>query len=211
MTQKNSNNKLLTILLAVVIIFSIAVLAYTSLAPPTENETNNTAPSDSNGTDASKEPIILTITYGEDSQKFTLTQLKNMEYYTGYGGYRTSFPAIKGQGNYTGIPITSLLIPYVETLDSYKITVIAEDDYRSNYTYDEIMGNVSVYDATNASNENPIATGGVTLLLVYTFEGNPLNISQDGHLKIAYVNGPETITSSKYWAKYVTEIHIIGE
>jgi len=73
------------------------------------------------------------------------------------------------------------------------------------------MGNVSIYDASNASNAEPVSTGGVTMLLAYEFEDSTFNLQKEGRFKVAYVDGIDAITSSHYWAKFVVEIQINTE
>jgi hypothetical protein len=207
---KKSNFSIITAALVIVIIIAVAAVAYTTFTPPGEN-TDDTQ-DQQNGQPHTKEPpTALTLTYQDTTLKYTKTDITTMTATTGYGGYRTSFPSIKGLGNYTGIALTDLLKPLTQNLTSYSITVIAEDGYISNYSYNEIMGNVSLYDPTNASNEEPISTGGVTLLLAYEYEGQPLDEQTEGTFKIVYIDGYNAITSSRYWARFVDEIQIISE
>ena len=216
MTKKTNiplgSQKILTIALAIIIIASLGVVLYTTFVPPPNTEDiTDSNPDQSSDSDMQKEPIVLTITADNITQQYTMTQVQNMESYTGFGGFRTSHGFIKSQGNYTGIKIPTLIEDIIDSSSFSQITVIATDGYSINYTYEEVYGNVSVFDASNASNEDPIGEGGVHMLLAYEFEGKPLNITTDGQLKIAYVNGSDAITSSKYWAKFVAEIQIILE
>ncbi len=208
--EKKSNSTLITTALIIVIIIALAAFAYTTFTPPGEN-TDDTQDQQNGPSHTKEPPTALTLTNQDTTYTYTKTDITTMPATTGYGGYRTSFPSIKGQGNYTGIPIVELLEPLTQNLTTYSITVIAEDGYISNYSYDEIMGNVSLYDSTNASNEEPISTGGVTLLLAYKYEGQPLDEETDGTFKIVYIDGTNAITSSRYWAKFVVEIQINNE
>ena len=208
--EQKSNSPLITTALIIVIIIAIAAVAYTTFIPPGEN-TDNTQDQQNQQPHTKEPPTALTLTNQDTSYKYTKTDITTMPATTGYGGYRTSLPSIKGQGNYTGIAITDLLEPLTQNLTTYSITVIAEDGYISNYSYQEIMGNVSLYDPTNASNEEPVSTGDVTLLLAYEYEGQPLDEETEGTFKIVYIDGTNTITSSRYWAKFVVEIQINSE
>ena len=209
-TPQPSGNTLLTIALIIIIILSISVVAYTTFTTPDEEDTlNNLQQTESPNT--KEAPPVLTLRYQNDSITYTQTQIDSLSTIRGYGGYRTSFPGIKGQGNYTGIPIIDLIQPLTQNLTSYTITVYAEDGYTTNYTYEEIQGNISLYDASTPSNPDPIAAGGVTMILASQFEDQPFDLEKDGRFKIAIVNGYDTVTSSTYWAKFVTTIEIHTE
>jgi hypothetical protein len=209
--QTSSRNTLLTIALIIIIILSIIIVVYTTFTTPTNEDTHDNIDQQTETPPTKEAPPVLTIRHQDDAIVYTQAQLKNMPSIRGYGGYRTSFPIIKGQGNYTGIPITYLLKPMTQNLTTYIITIYAEDGYTTNYTYEEIQGNILLYDWTNASNAEPIAIGGVTMILAYQFEDQPLDVEIDGRFKIAFINGTDTVTSSKYWAKFVTEIEIYTE
>ena len=213
MPQKNTTQKtdikILSAALAIIIIISIIIVAYTTFTSPTNEDTPSEHIDDS--FQKIEEVTVLTLRYQDTTLEYALSDLHSMKTTTGYGGYRTSFPSITGQGNYTGIAFTGLLKPLTQNLTFYTITVYSEDGYISNYTYDEIMGNISIYDASNASITEPVSTGGVTMLLAYEFEDSALDVQNDGRFKIAYVDGIDAITSSQYWARFVVEIQINTE
>lgn len=208
-TPQKTDIKLLSAALAIIIIISVIIVAYTTFTSPNNEDTPSDYIDDS--FQKIEEVTVLTLRYQDTTLEYALSDLHSMKTTTGYGGYRTSFPSITGQGNYTGIAFTDLLKPLTQNLTFYTITVYSEDGYITNYTYDEIMGNVSIYDASNASITEPVSTGGVTMLLAYEFEDLALDVQNDGRFKIAYVDGTDAITSSQYWAKFVEEIQINAE
>ena len=131
---------------------------------------------------------------------------------TGYGGYRTSFPMIKDQGTYTGAAITALVYEVAGGIENYSITVYSSDDQNMTFNYTTILGNVNIYNASNASDSNPISTGDVIMILCYQKDGEYLDENSDGNLKIAFVNqDEEKITNSSFWRKYVVSIEINEE
>jgi hypothetical protein len=209
--EQKTNTRIITIALAVVIILSIVVVAYTTFTQPTSEDDNTSDDQQNNSSHTKEAPTVLTLSNHDTIIEYTQADINNLETTTGFGGYRTSFPTIQGVGNYTGVAITNLLKPLIQDLTNFSIAVIADDGYISNYSYSEIMGNVSLYNITNASNEEPVSTGGVTMLLAYQFEGQSLDIEKEGRFKIAYVNTTDAITSSRYWTKFVVEIQINPE
>ncbi|MFA5103403.1 MAG: hypothetical protein WC525_09660, partial [Candidatus Thermoplasmatota archaeon] len=71
--------------------------------------------------------------------------------------------------------------------------------------------NVSIYNPSNASDPNPTGTGAMTMVLAYQYEGDWLNESNDGKLKIVFLDDEGSITESSLWWKKVTSIRLITE
>ena len=69
-------------------------------------------------------------------------------------------------------------------------------------------GNVDIYNANNAS--EILDTGGVNMIICYQADGKPLNSSENGNIKIAFINqDEEKITPAFLWWKFVESIEII--
>ena len=193
----------ITILLAAIIIIAIIVVIYTNL-PDDGNEENDQL------TDR-KDTYRLTVVYNGAETSYTLDQLMEFDLMTGYGGYRTNFPSIKGQANYTGVIVTSLIEDIAGQIQNYSLKVWANENgliENQTYNYSVIQGNVNIYNASNAS--EIIDLGGVTMILCYQQDGQPLDDSNDGSIKIAFVNSEEErITPAFLWWKFVESIEII--
>jgi hypothetical protein len=201
--MSTKTNKILTAVVAIAIIVSVAVLVYVNLPKQTETLLeDNTA--------HKTIPPAFTLIYDDEEKNFTLTDLERLESYTAKGGYRTDSGFIKGIGNYTGVNITTL----ISTLDSvplqYSLQVISETGNLS-YNYSTIIGDVNLYDPDNGSNPNPIGKGNMTMVLAYQYEGNWLNETNDGKLKIVFLDEKGSITKGSLWWKKVTSIRIITE
>ena len=100
MTSKT--NKILSAVVAIAIIISVAVLIYVNLPKQTEKTNDNTD-------DHKTIPPLFTLIYDDKQTNFTIGELERLESYTAKGGYRTQSGFIKGLGNYTGINITNLV------------------------------------------------------------------------------------------------------
>jgi hypothetical protein len=111
---------------------------------------------------------------------------------------------IDGPFNYSGVEITKLLEKIEDLPDQYNITVTAIDGRESNYSYDEIMGNVDIYNNSG----NITSSSGVTMILAYKHDGEYIKDPDEGPLRIAFVDDG-LITSSKLWTKLVETIEII--
>ena len=209
-------NRILTIFLAVIICIAAVVLLYVSL--PKDETTDDTSDGDTTNGETddneTEEPItVLTVIYDDEQTEYTLEELELMDNITGYGGYRTSYPMIKGQGTYTGVPITELVELAAGDITNYSLFVIANEEgeiQNQTYNYTTIQGNINIYNSTNASDETPIEIGGVTMIVCYEKDGEYLDEDSDGKLKIAFVNeNEEKITASGLWWKFVVSIEII--
>ena len=144
--QKDSGNinKYITVVLAIVIIASIIIYLYVNFA----NTGDDTLPSE--------KVIDLTLNFGGESQTFSFDQLLEIESITGYGGYRTSKPSFSGTGNWTGIPIITLVNYFDNIPENYSLEINSSDGESQIYDYDTVNGYVDVYDPENVSNDEPL-------------------------------------------------------
>ena len=218
MSNEEKTNKIITILLALVITLAAVTIIYVNLTEEKEEETQDQQNgTDDKGSDDNKtnEAVILTVIFGDEEVNYRLEDLKVMNTTIGYGGYKTNFPAIKGQGTYTGVPIITLVENIAGEIVNYSIIVISDENgliENLTYNYDMILGYLDIYNATNASDDIPVDTGNVTMILCYKKDGEYLDVSEDGKLKIAFINEKEEkITKSSLWQKFVVSIEIIED
>lgn len=202
MTTKT--NKILSAAVVIAIIVSVAVFVYVNMPKQTD------ASSEDNTAHKTTLPIF-TLIYDDQQTNFTIADLAQLETYTAKGGYRTQSGFIKGLGNYTGVNITMLVNTFHPGPLPYSLKVYSEDGENLSYNFSTILGNVDIYNPDNASDPNPIEKGGVTMVLAYQYEGNWLNESNDGKLKIVFLDEKGSITKASLWWKKVTSIKIITE
>jgi hypothetical protein len=202
MTKKS--NKIFSVAVAIAIISSLAVLVYVNLQKQTETPIQDDTPERA-------APSIFSLIYDINQRNFSLADLIALETYTAKGGYRTESGFIRGVGTYTGVNITTLIDTLQPIPPLYSIIVSSEDGETLMYNYTTIQGSVTIYDPDNASDPNPIGTGTMTMMLAYQYEGNWLDESSDGKLKIAFVDEQGSITKASLWWKKVTSIRIITE
>jgi hypothetical protein len=135
------------------------------------------------------------------------TYIGSLTSYRAYGGFKTSFPSLKGLGYYTGVPINTLCdlvggIHYGQTLQ-----VTASDDYTINFTYEQVNGDFVTYD--NVTGDQVPHNQSLTTILAYYF--NDTNLTSGGPLRFAIV-GPEGLcTDSAYWVQHVVKMEIFDE
>ncbi len=204
MTSKT--NKIISAVLAIAVILAVIVLVYVYLPKQTPTDNNN------NDDQAHKESqTVLSLTYNDETQNFTLNQLEHFESYTAKGGYRTQGASIKGIGNYTGVNITTIINSLQPVPYRFSLVVTDSGGESKSYNYSTIIGDVNLYNPDNASDSTPIGKGNMTMVLAYEFEGEPLNKTNDGTLKIVFLDQNGSITEAGLWWKKVVSIQVITE
>jgi hypothetical protein len=202
--MKTKTNKILSAAVVIAIIVSVAVLVYVNLPKQTVSlSENNNAHKTT--------PTIFSLIYDDQQTNFTMADLVQLETYTAKGGYRTQSGMIKGIGNYTGVNISTLVHTLHPAPLLYSLKVYSEDGENLSINYSTILGNVDIYNPDNASDSNPIGKGNAAMVLAYQYEGKWLNESNDGKLKIVFLDEKGSITQASLWWKKVTSIRIITE
>jgi len=169
---------------------------------------------DSEKTNGDEEPsVLLTVTFSDYQTKYTLEEIEALESYTRSGGYiKTKLlpdsVVISDINEYTGVRITTLIEEIPNFPDNYNISVVSADGWTANYTKNETLGFVEVYNETGEIIQNETAI----MILAYKKDGSyyseidPEN--ETGPLSIAFVDD-NAITSSQLWAKMVVSVEII--
>jgi len=206
-----------TIVLAVVIIIAASVYIYTTLGKPSSTTPNvaDDTPSD-NDSSPDHDDAILTIMYNGTNWNVSLSNLELMQTTTGSGSYIKTklLPDIvlTGPFNYTGIEINSLIDQLPDPPALYTITLTALDDYARNYSMNETMGTVDIYD----ENGSILANETAIMIIAYQEEGTVYvddpSYDDIGPFRVAFIGEDSPITSSGLWIKRVTsiEIHMIS-
>jgi Bacterial Ig domain len=144
----------------------------------------------------------LTLTYKGNQKYYTLEDLLAFDSMTGNGGMLKSTGAVVPPNEYTGVLITRLAQEFTTMPSEYTVVAIASDGYTVSYTYNEILGEVMVYD----NNGKAIGTGGVSMILATKENGQ---INYNGSFRIAFVNQDEPITFAALWTKYIIELEFL--
>jgi hypothetical protein len=199
---EKKDSKLITILLAIIIIIAIIALVYANL-PEEETKEDN----DNNNDIIPIGEEILSIIYESQKTNFTLSELEALEAYSGSGSYLKigALPdiIIDGPYNFTGVKFSTLISQIDSLPKNYNITVTASDGWTSEFTKDQINGDIELYNETGEK----IEEGNATMTLAYIEDNEYIN-ENDGPLRIAFI-GENVITASNLWSKAVEIIEII--
>jgi PKD repeat protein len=150
-------------------------------------------------------PMTLTVV-GYDGSTVVLseTDIGNLASYRAFGGYRTSYPSLKGLGNYTGVPINTFCEMIGGIGSGYSLHIIASDGYLTKMTYEQVNGDFITYDNVTGLQ----VQHNDTLTPILAYHCNDLNLTSGGPLRVAIV-GPEGLcTDSTFWAKSVVRLEI---
>lgn len=192
------SNKVIAVILVIALIAALGVFIYVNLSKQTSTPSGGTAP---------KTPL-LTVSYNGNQWNYTLIELKDLPVMTGSGSYikLKLLPSvnINGPYNFTGVNIAVLLDSIQNLPSNYSVISTSSDNYTFTYTYDQVHGNVDVYDASG----NPTGNNDVVMLLAYQQDGHDITDPTIGPLRIVFVDHG-AITSSSLWSKSVVSLEIV--
>ncbi len=142
---------------------------------------------------------------GSETKVYSLDEVKAMPAYTASGGFKKSTGVIVGPYTYTGVNLTYLadLVGGITSSNSVKIT--ASDGYSMTYTYDQVMGDITIYSTSEEAADEPL-----TMVLAYEENGSLIPDDYGGPLRVAFIRSDTPITDGHFWIKYVNKIEILG-
>jgi hypothetical protein len=196
--KKSKFNAKIMAAIAVTIIVIIASVSVTAVYLLPQNKQPQDQPTAMN---------LLLI--GADGQQCNLTRqdIMALQAYTAPGGFRKSGGAIAGVGNYTGVPVNTLLdlVGGISTNDA--LTVTASDGYTMTYTYNQVANGAGFTTFDSITGNQVSATEPLKMVLVYSLDGQPLT-SDDGPLRIGVLGSEGLLTTGNQWVKMVTQLQV---
>ena len=125
--------------------------------------------------------------------------------YRAFGGYVKSTGALGGLGNYTGVPISTLLSLVGVFGNGCSIKIIAIDNYSKTLSYEALNGTGLVtYDNVTGL----IVQHNQTLTPMLAYYYNDLNLTSGGPLRLAIVGPEGLLTQSSLWVSSVVRIEV---
>jgi DMSO/TMAO reductase YedYZ molybdopterin-dependent catalytic subunit len=137
------------------------------------------------------------------------TDVGSLASYRAFGGYKTSYPSLRGLGNYTGVRLSTLcdLVGGLTNENVVRITASDLPPYSMNLTYAEVNGEFVTYDnitGVQVPHSQPLVP-----IAAYYFNDASINSSDGGPLRLAVVGPEGLVTDSKYWVKWMVKIEIL--
>jgi len=146
---------------------------------------------------------FFTLSFDGSHIEYSLDDLETFPAITGEGGRLKVTGDVVGPYEYTGVSIMRLAEEFSSIPSRFEMVTISDDGYVFKYSYDDIRGNVEVFDEDG----NSEGIGNVNMILAYAEDGDPL--IHGGPLRIAFVNEEGVITDAFLWSKYVEEIEFV--
>ena len=185
------NKKLLAI--AVIILVAVAVVVSWQIYGQSSN--------------ATKAKVILPALnltlMGADGQQKILNsnELAALKSYTATGGYINDKGATY-VGNFTGVPILTLLNLVGGITSGENVTVTGSDGYQVTFTYQQVRGQgINTFDPTTGATVQP--TQPLTVIVAY-YSNDTSVASGKGPLTVAIV-GPQGLYTNGYWWVYLLD------
>jgi hypothetical protein len=201
--QKNSASKG-AIHMKFVAIAAIAIIAVAAIAVW---QLGLLGPSN-NGNPVTLPPMNVTVVGFTGNQRvLNSSDIAKLNAYSSYGGTKNSVGVIGSYGNYTGIPVKTLLNLVGDIASGQTLVVTANDGYAQSFTYQQVNGQgYKTFNAITGSQVN--ATQPVNLVLAYYVNGTGLS-SGSGPLRLTILGTEGLLTESRLWTKQVSRLEII--
>ncbi|MGD0202944.1 MAG: hypothetical protein ABSC20_03440 [Candidatus Bathyarchaeia archaeon] len=195
------NKKLLAIPLIILVIVAVVVSWQIYWQSSNVTKSNVTLPA-----------LNLTLVGANGQQKvLNSRELAALKSYTANGGYSEGGMTcnVCGTiylGNYTGVPILTLLDLVGGITSSEKVNVTGSDGYQVTFTYQQVHGQgLTTFDPTTGATVQ--ASQPLKMIVAYYCNGTSLASGQ-GPLSVAFVGPQGLVTPGNYWAYLVVKIEI---
>lgn len=156
--------------------------------------------------DGALPPMTLTIVALDGTQQVLHeNDIGSLVSYRAFGGFVKSTGALSGLGNYTGVPISTLVNMIGGISSGYSITIIAIDNYSKTLSYEALNGTGLVtYDNVTGQ----IVQHNQTLAPMLAYYFNDANLTSGGPLRLAIVGPEGLLTQSSLWISNVVRLEV---
>ena len=201
MKHRKSPVVILTVLL-------VGVLAACATPEPTSTPippANTPVPPTS--TPVQEAPALEIIGVDGSTKTLTLDELRALPATEGQAGIKSSTGAISGPDAFKGVALKDL-VAGMGFDESMGVNVLAEDGYGITFSYDQAVNGAFIsYDpGTGDEKKSPDP---LTAILAYEFNGQPLDPTRDGILRLVIVSEKNNQVTDGHWAvKWVTTLEL---
>lgn len=186
-----------------------AATAPTAVAP--QSVLPSPTPEPVAATSVPTEPVaqpVLEIVGPEASQSLTLNELKELPITEGNAGFKSSTGKITAPLPHRGVSLkdlAELVGPMDETMG---VNVVAKDGYGITFSYDQLTnGAFTAYDP--ATGDEIAAPEGLTAIIAFEREGQPLPEDSDGTLRVVVISPKDDQVTDGHWSvKWVVKLEV---
>ena len=190
------NKKLLAIPVIILVIVAVVVSWQIYWQSSNVTKSNVTLPA-----------LNLTLVGANGQQKvLNSNELAALKSYTANGGW-SEMTGTTYVGNFTGVPILTLLNLVGGITSSENVTVTGSDGYQVTFTYQQVHGQgLTTFDPKTGATVQPSQP--LTVIVAYYCNGTSMP-SGKGPLTVAIVGPQGLFTHGKFWAYLVVKIEIL--
>jgi DMSO/TMAO reductase YedYZ molybdopterin-dependent catalytic subunit len=162
-------------------------------------------------TAAPPSPVVFELVGPNGSQSFTMEELQALPATEGQGGFMSSTGKITIPGLYRGVALKDLpSLLGINFDESMGLTLTAEDGYSMTFSYDQVVnGDFTAYDPATGSElpeHDPL-----TAIIAYTRDGQPLDPTEDGALRLEAVSATNNQVVDGHWTvKWVAKAEVMS-
>jgi hypothetical protein len=210
--EQTSATTRVSLISLVLLTLSFAILGGVPRAAALSTSGDCTSPSVPAGTLPALSPFNLTL-IGGSGQTFTVNQdtIFSFAACTSNGGF-VKGGASDQYGNYTGVPILTLLGLVGGISNGQTVTATGSDGFAATYTYQEVVSGLG-WNEFNRTTLSPISTPiPLTLVLAYMMDNAALAPNPGpGPLRTVILSPSGVLTSpGSQWVKFVVKIQVNG-
>ena len=153
-------------------------------------------------------PMTLTIVAANGtSLVLGSTDIAGLPSYRAFGGYKNQLGNIRGLGNYTGVPLTTLCSLVGGINSSQCLLVTASDGYSMAFIYAQVYGDFVTYDPVTGNEVQHNES--LTPILAYYKNDANLTYDDGGPLRLAIVGSEGLVTNSTLWVKWIVKLEVL--
>ena len=152
--------------------------------------------------------LSLTLIGAKGQEKIlNSSELAALKSITAAGGYNETSTGMIYTGNFTGVPLLTLLNLVGGVASSENVTFTGSDGYQVTFTYQQVHGQeINTFDPTTGAAVQPSQP----LTVIVAYYSNDTNIaSGKGPLTVAIVGPQGLYTNGYWWAYLLVKIEII--
>jgi iron complex transport system substrate-binding protein len=204
--------------IATIVIIAVIIIVAACVGADYALNSNQSSSSNSTVTTSSSSvlfPMMNVTLVGLNGTKLVLSgnDISKLTHYTGNGGLRTKSGVIENVGNYTGIPLSSLVELVGGLTSSESVNVSGSDGYVITYSYQQVEDGqgFTEYNPLNGSSVN--ATQTLNLVLAYFVNGTqPLGSAPNGTgpLRTVVIGPQGLLTQGNLWVKWVVTVNVVN-
>ena len=185
--------------LAIILLLILSLVISACASTPSEPTVTPTA--------AGPTGRILTVKGPNGGNILTMDQLKTLPATEGQGGIKSSTGQITIPELFKGVALKDLVGYMNIAFDpSMGVAVTAEDGYSMTFSYDQVMNGAFIAYDPATGNELP-AHDPLTAIVAYEHNGQPLNETEEGNLRIVVVGPKNNQVVDGHWSvKWVNKV-----